>query len=125
MTTSFPDVHLFFAVKAQNNEHTRKLLAANGCGFDVASVGEMKSVLETGVAPENMIYAQPYKQPSHLHFALNHGIVSVCDAVDEIEKVGEMAEELALTSPPRILLRICPDDRDLKEGDFHRLSSLN
>ena len=106
----FPDVEPFFAVKAQHNANTLKLLADNGCGFDVASLGEMESVAEAGVPAARILYAQPYKQPSHLLYAMKLDIISVCDSVDEIEKIGEHSSRLNLT--PRILIRILPDDKE-------------
>ena len=83
------------------------------CGFDVASLSEMKSVLEAGTNPDKILYAQPYKQPSHLLFAMQHDILSVCDSVDEIVKVGDIAA-LHNHLHPRILIRILPDEQ---EGD--------
>ena len=106
----FPDVEPFFALKAQNNANTVKLLADNSCGFDVASLGEMKTVLEAGVPPTRMLYAQPYKQPSHLLFALEKNILSVCDSVDEIRKIGECSKQINCN--PEVLIRILPDDKE-------------
>ena len=116
----FPHVEPFFALKAQHNPVTVQLLARNGCGFDVASLEEIRSVEEAGVSRDMILYAQPYKQPSHLQYALKHGLLSVCDTVDELHKVGEMSSALSL--PARILLRILPDD---KEGDTQASLSSN
>ena len=109
----FPKIEPFFALKAQHNSQTVNLLADNSCGFDVASLGEMRSVIEAGTDPNKILYAQPYKQPSHLRYALKYGIVSVCDTVDEIMKVSEVAL-LNNCLYPKILIRILPDD---KEGE--------
>ncbi|XP_063685988.1 ornithine decarboxylase-like [Bolinopsis microptera] len=106
----FPEVEPFFAVKAQHNANTLKLLADNGCGFDVASLGELESVVEAGVPAERILYAQPYKQLSHLLYAMERDIISVCDSVDEIEKIGELSARMNLN--PRILIRILPDDKE-------------
>lgn len=106
----FPDVEPFFALKAQHNANTLKLLADNGCGFDVASLGEMQSVISANVPSSRILYAQPYKQPSHLVFALERGILSVCDTVDEIRKIGQYSAKLGCT--PKILIRILPDDKE-------------
>ena len=114
----FPDVEPFFALKAQHNANTLKLLADNGCGFDVASLGEVQSVIAAGVPVSKILYAQPYKQPSHLVYALERDILSVCDSVDEIKKIGQYSAKMGCT--PKILIRILPDD---KESDLQ--SSLS
>ena len=120
-TAAFPGIQAFFALKAQHNAFTLKLLAGNGCGFDVASICEIKDALAAGAKPENILYGQPYKQPSHLAFALQQNLLSVCDTVDEIRKVGDVSKKLNLDTKPRILIRILPDD---KEGDIKgKLSS--
>lgn len=108
---NFPRVEPFFALKAQTNGNSAKLFAANKCGFDVASMNEINTALNAGAVPSDLIYAQAYKQPSHLHFALQRGIISVCDSVDEIKKVGELAARL-IDCTPKILLRILPDDKE-------------
>ena len=129
---SFPKIRPFFALKAQNNPATRRLLVQNGVGFDVASLQEMKDALGAGAAPEDLIFAQPYKQGSHLKFALERGIPSTCDCVDEIVKVGEMARGLGLPKPT-ILIRILPHHQDSYKVDsfaskygapLHRLQDL-
>eukprot|EP00116_Pleurobrachia_bachei_P004919 sb/3465181/ len=101
--TAFPNITPYFALKAQNNAKIVELLAGEGFGFDVASLPEINKVKDH-VPADMILYAQPYKQPSHLKTAIH--LLSVCDSVDEIRKVGEISAELGVTA--RILLRILP-----------------
>lgn len=41
----------------------KSLVLANQCGFDCASVGEIRAVLEAGGHPDRIIYANPNKSP--------------------------------------------------------------
>ena len=120
--TSFPGIQPFYALKAQNNSLTTALLAANGCGFDVASLEEAKSVTNAGVSSTNIVYSQPHKKPSHIVHALKHRLLSVCDTADEIEKIREIADKIKIQAPIEILLRILPDDEN-DHSIFSKLSS--
>lgn len=42
-----------------------------GCGFDCASPAEMDQVLECGVDPSRIIYANPCKDVASLQYALD------------------------------------------------------
>ena len=56
----------FIAVKCNDDPLLLQTLAALGTGFDCASRSEIRSVLELGVDPSSIIYANPCKQKSHL-----------------------------------------------------------
>jgi len=51
-----------------------KLLAFLGAGFDCASKNEIARVLELGVAPHRIIFANPCKQASNIRFAYKSGV---------------------------------------------------
>ena len=59
-------VSLFAAVKCNSDPGLLYVLAQLGAGFDCASKEEIRSILDLGVTPERIIYAQPAKQLSHL-----------------------------------------------------------
>lgn len=64
-----PRVEPFYAVKCNPNPNIVKLLAKLGANFDCASKGEIKQILDLGVAPERIIFANPCKQTSFIKFA--------------------------------------------------------
>ncbi|KAL8942522.1 MAG: hypothetical protein Q9216_001623 [Gyalolechia sp. 2 TL-2023] len=100
-----PRVAPFYAVKCNPDREVLRLLALLGTGFDCSSRKEMEMVLSLGVRPEQIIYAQPCKHPSHLRFARRHGIRKITfDGEDELYKIKE------LYPGAQLLLRIATDD---------------
>jgi ornithine decarboxylase len=69
-----PKVRPFYAVKCNDDYHVLKTLATLGTGFDCASEGEIRKILDLGVDPSRIIYANPAKMGSHLRFAAQHGV---------------------------------------------------
>jgi ornithine decarboxylase len=83
-----PRVRPFYAVKCNDDYHVLKTLAALGTGFDCASEGEIRKVLDLGVEPSRIIYANPTKMPSHLKFAAQQGVkMMTFDCDTELYKV--------------------------------------
>ncbi len=77
--TALPTVTPFYAVKCNNDPALLKTLAALGAGFDCASKVsyhkffilfheqvEIKGVLDLGVTPDRIIYANPSKKLSSM-----------------------------------------------------------
>jgi ornithine decarboxylase len=65
-TSQLPRVRPFFAVKCNDDALIVKTLSALGTGFDCATKGEISMALRQGVRPEDIIFAHPAKQPSHI-----------------------------------------------------------
>ncbi|ALC41028.1 Odc1 [Drosophila busckii] len=70
-----PRVKPFYAVKCNDDELIIKTLAALGVGFDCASKNELKQVLNCGVEPDRIIFANPCRPISHLQYAQAHHVV--------------------------------------------------
>lgn len=100
-----PDVEPFYAVKCNPDVELLSLLASNGVNFDCASKAEIQQVLNLGVDPSRIIYANPCKQPSHARFAAARNVrLSVFDSESELNK-------LAVCHPGSdLLVRIQVDD---------------
>ncbi|RAQ60817.1 hypothetical protein AFCA_002622 [Aspergillus flavus] len=100
-----PNIAPFYAVKCNSNIRLLRYLARLGVGFDCASWGEMKLVLNLGVDPSRIIFAHPCKAVSALQMASRSGVPrTTFDNVDELEKIKDNAPNL------RLLLRIFADD---------------
>lgn len=85
---NFPRVKPFYAMKANHSEIAIKTMAKLGTGFDCASMNEIKRVLDLGVHPDRIIYANPAKQNSHLKFAKMHQVNKMTfDNIDELHKI--------------------------------------
>ncbi|KAH9948580.1 ornithine decarboxylase [Amylocystis lapponica] len=72
-----PEVEPFYAIKCNPDPYVLRLLAALGTGFDCASIGEISRVLETGVDPSRIIFANPCKAASFIRNAAKAGIARV------------------------------------------------
>nr|XP_053626414.1 uncharacterized protein LOC128684263 [Cherax quadricarinatus] len=83
-----PRVDIFYAVKCNNEPVVLGLLTALGTGFDCASQSEMEQVLGLGAQSSRIIYANPYKLPSHLRFAQARQVsLMTFDSETELHKI--------------------------------------
>lgn len=98
-----PRVDPFYAVKCNDDLAVLRTLALLGTGFDCASKAELRSVLQLGVPPERIIYANPCKQASMIRFARESQVpLMTFDNVDELQKIKEHYPEA------KMVLRILP-----------------
>lgn len=96
-----PGVKPFYAVKANSHPFILRTLAEYGAGFDVASIQEMKMILDLGVKPERMLFANTVKRPEALHYAAKHGVrLMTFDSEYELNKIVKYAPG------SRVLIRI-------------------
>lgn len=101
------DIHLSYAVKANPMPAIVQHLAGLVDGFDVASAGELKTVLDTEMAPEQVSFAGPGKRMDELRQAVAAGVTLNVESATELEKLAKIGESLGVV--PRICLRINPD----------------
>ena len=101
------DVDLHYAVKA--NPYAPLLTSiANGVdGFDVASGGELRLALESGMPAEHVSFAGPGKRDADLECAIAAGATLNCESEGEAERSLRIAEGLGIR--PRIAVRVNPD----------------
>ncbi|KAM4701983.1 LOW QUALITY PROTEIN: antizyme inhibitor 2-like [Discoglossus pictus] len=100
-----PRVKPFYAVKCNNTRELLQTLVILGTGFDCASKGEIDMILDMGVPAEDIVYANPCKQPSHIRHAARHGVRKMTfDCESELMKVAENHPEAEM------ILRIRIDD---------------
>ncbi|XP_061175347.1 ornithine decarboxylase-like [Saccostrea echinata] len=98
-----PRVMPFYAVKCNDDYAVLKLLADMGTNFDCASKAEIMKVLDLGVDPSRIIYANPCKQNSYIKYAAKkHVDMMTFDNEDELHKVKTWFPEA------RLVLRILP-----------------
>ncbi|XP_076105710.1 ornithine decarboxylase-like [Mytilus galloprovincialis] len=100
---SFPTVVPFYAVKCNDFYPVLRLMADMGLSFDCASKIEIQKILDLGVDPTRIIYANPYKQISFLKYAADYDVAMMTfDCDDELEKIKEVYPAA------KLVLRICP-----------------
>src|SRR3954469_20594610 len=97
-----------YSVKSCGNINILKLLAAEGCGFDVTSGGELFRALKAGGDPKKMIYAGVGKTDQEIADGINAGIAAFnLESEEEIENVDRVAGSIGKKAIGAI--RINPD----------------
>lgn len=100
-----PRIEPFFAMKCNPDPMVMRLLASLGTGFDCASKNEIQSVLEMGVNPSRIIYANPCKQNSFVKYAYQNQVrMMTFDNAEELYKIKKFHPNAQL------VLRILTDD---------------
>ncbi|TPX34241.1 hypothetical protein SmJEL517_g03068 [Synchytrium microbalum] len=103
--TMLPRVEPFYAVKCNPDPTIVKTLASVGANFDCASKAEIQTVLDMGVDPSRIIYANPCKQLSYIKWAATRNVNMVTfDNADELVKIK------AAHPHCKVVLRILADD---------------
>ena len=93
------------AVKCNPDPYVLRLLAGLGTGFDCASNNEIKQVLDVGVSPDRVIFANPCKATSFIRSAARAGVhVMTFDNTDELHKVARAHPGA------KLVVRILTDD---------------
>jgi len=97
-----------YSVKSCGNLNILKMLAAEGCGFDVTSGGELFRALQAGGDPKKMIYAGVGKTDQEIADGINAGIAAFnLESEEEIENVDRVAGSIGKKAIGAI--RINPD----------------
>jgi diaminopimelate decarboxylase len=102
-----PDVHLHYAIKANPMPEVVSHLAALTDGLDVASAGELRVALATGISPGNISFAGPGKSATDLSAAIASGVIINIESVGEMQRIAMLAE--ASGTRPRVAIRVNPD----------------
>ncbi|CAF1435003.1 unnamed protein product [Rotaria sordida] len=103
--TLMPRVIPHYAIKCNDDINVIKLLAYLGAGFDCASKGEIKKVMDLGVSADRIIFANPCKQSSYIRYAQEVGVETMTfDNEQELMKIKKMYPNA------KLVLRIVTDD---------------
>jgi diaminopimelate decarboxylase len=105
---ALPDrLRLSYAVKANPMpavvHHLRELVDH----FDVASAGEMRAALDTGMPTTSVSFAGPGKTPEELRQAVAAGVTIELESATEADRVVRTGEALGVR--PRVAIRVNPD----------------
>lgn len=101
LSEALPGVALYYAVKAHPNEYIVTILDELGCGFDVASAGEMDMLMGLNIPGHRTIHTHPIKKDREIRDALRFGATTfVVDNPDELAKLAPYRDRIG------ILLRV-------------------
>ena len=73
-TEVLPHVQAYYAVKCNPDPEFIRVLANLGSNFDCASRAEIKAVLDAGVDPSRILFANPCKRLEDITFAYENGV---------------------------------------------------
>src|ERR1700712_2952738 len=97
-----------YSIKSCGNINICRVLAQEGCGFDVTSGGELFRALEAGGDPKKMIFAGVGKSDEEIRMAINAGIAAFnLESEEEIENVDRVAA--AMNRQAIGAIRVNPD----------------
>ncbi len=107
---AFAPVHatVCFSIKSCGNINICRLLAQQGCGFDVTSDGELFRALEAGGDPKKIIYAGVGKTDVEIANGIRAGIAAFnLESEAEIENIDRVAGSIGMNAVGAI--RVNPD----------------
>lgn len=102
-----PGIDLGYAIKANPMPAVVQHLCGLVDSFDVASAGEMRTALDTPIAPELVSFAGPGKGTDELNQAVAAGVMIELESEAEAERVAAIGERLSIC--PRVAIRVNPD----------------
>src|SRR4051794_19539886 len=94
--TAAPEALLVYGTKAFPNVAILRLLAAEGFGADVASLGELELARRAGIGGEKLVVHGNNKSDEELRAAAEAGALVVVDALDEVERAASAGVRRAL-----------------------------
>ena len=100
------DGQVFYGKKANKAASWLHTCAENGAGVDVASEHELADCLAHGIRGEDVVVTGAAKRTDLLWLAARHGSLVAVDALDELERIVQLARS---TGQIRVLLRVLPD----------------
>lgn len=102
------DPLIAFAVKANPNPAVLAVLAAEGLGADIVSIGEYRQARTAGITPERILFSGVGKTREEMAEALAGGVCQFnVESVEEARTLSEVAVAAQVEAP--IGLRINPD----------------
>lgn len=108
LRAAMPDgLHLHYAIKANPFPPLLEAMADLVDGFDIASGGELKRALDTGVGPEAISFAGPGKRDHELRSAVLAGVTIHLESEGEATRALRIAGETGVR--PRLAVRVNPD----------------
>ena len=108
MTDAGLDIHLHYAVKANDSLAVLALFGAAGAGADVVSGGELLKARRAGIPANRIVYSGVGKSAEELHLALYEDISQInVESAEELTMLSAFATAAGRTA--RVALRVNPD----------------
>jgi len=102
------DMHIHYAVKANDHLAILRLLHGLGAGADVVSGGELHRAITAGISPRDIVFSGVGKTEAELRDAIGRAIAQInIESAEELEMVSAIAASMGRVA--KIALRINPD----------------
>ncbi|MDB5623833.1 MAG: lysA [Devosia sp.] len=102
------DTLLAYAMKANSNQAVLRLMAQEGAGADVVSLGELERALAAGIAPADIVFSGVAKTELEMRRGLEAGIHCFnLESEPELERLAQVAAAMGVVAP--VSVRINPD----------------
>ena len=99
---------LAYAMKANSNQAVLRLMASEGCGADVVSLGELERALAAGIPPDKIVFSGVAKTVAEMRRGLEAGIKCFnLESEPELERLSMVAADMGRTA--RVSVRVNPD----------------
>ncbi|MEM6415695.1 MAG: diaminopimelate decarboxylase [Pseudomonadota bacterium] len=113
------DTLIAFSVKANSNIAVLKILASEGAGADIVSVGEYKRARAAGIPAEKIVFSGVGKTRDELNHALSEGVHQFnVESENELHALNAVALERGARAP--IAFRVNPD---VSAGGHEKIST--
>lgn len=110
---NFPHASIYYAMKADAEKGVLEALAAEGSGFEAASVHELHILKELNIPPDRILYGTSIKPSSHIKEFHDYGVNRFAfDSFPELEKIALLAPKA------RVYVRVAVNDT----GSIYRFS---
>jgi len=101
------EIVLHFAMKANPMPALVSFMAQHVDGLDVASAGELRIALDSGMDPRQISFAGPGKSAAELQEAVAAGILLNVESMREVRLMGGISQRLG--KPARVAVRVNPE----------------
>ena len=106
--TGLDDPLIAYAVKANPNPAVLRILAREGLGADIVSIGEYRAARAAGMMPETIVFSGVGKTADEMAAALAGGLLQFnLESVEEARTLSAIATSTGREAP--VALRINPD----------------
>ena len=108
-----------YAVKANPNPAVLRILAREGLGADIVSIGEYRSARAAGMQPNSILFSGVGKTAEEMAEALSGGLLQFnLESVEEAHTLSIVAKAMDVVAP--VALRINPD---VKAGTHAKITT--
>ena len=102
-----PTLEVFFSLKSNPNRGVYDVLHSAGARAEVSSLAELRTVLEAGTEPGDVVFLGPGKSVQEIEACVEAGIYAVvCESFSELEQIEQAAGARGVRQ--RVLLRVNP-----------------